>query len=372
MHLLCTHHALAMHLYLDLPLPPPLQASPATEDKHEQRQTENGTHKADHDLRPDGLDQLAADGDADQGGQRGNEVQGAVVAAKRLGLAQLADASGGQGHPGTGAKAKQGGEGVEGGEAGVAKGQPEGEHEDEGADDHDEERVEAADEVGQVARDDAAQAGDAVHDGDDIEARVGRELATVAHVRGQDAQGAEEHNLEPKDADSQERELEVAEEAQRDDAPRLGLGRRGQSGLHQDVGDGQAGHEDEAQDADRPGVAILGERGPQDQRDCDAAETRSHHGDAVREPAASLEPVADHRHARRGQRRAGRAAQEAHAEQELPVVPTLGQQEDHDHVADAAHQRDPSRPVPVEQWAHPDPQGQREIDEDGRNPPDVA
>lgn len=205
------------------PGPSPAQTSPTTQDEGEERQTADGAHEADHDLGAGGLDQLSADGDADEGGEGADEVAGAVEATELLGLAQLADAGRDQGHPGAGAKAEEGDEGVQGGEAGMAEWQPQDEHQDPGEDDHEEEGVEAADEVGDVARDNAAEARARVQHSDDVEARVGRIVVAVVGVGGQDAQRAEQHDLEAEDADGEERELQVSEKAQRDDAACLGL-----------------------------------------------------------------------------------------------------------------------------------------------------
>lgn len=111
---------------------------------------------------------------------------------------------------------------------------------------------------------------------------------------------------------------------------------------------------------------------PQDQGDRHAAETRSDHRNPVGKAAPALEPVRHHRQAGRGQRRARDAAQNPQAEQELVVPLALGQQKQHHNVAHAAEQGDPSRPIPVKEWADPDSQAQSKVHKDGRDPTNIS
>ena len=88
---------------------------------------------------------------------------------------------------------------------------PDDEHDDQGEKEHEKQRVEAASVVGEEAREEAAKTADAVHHGNEVEARLER-IALSAGVGGKDTQSAEEDDFDAEDRDGQEGERGVGEE----------------------------------------------------------------------------------------------------------------------------------------------------------------
>lgn len=257
----------------------------------------------------------AADGDADEAGEADDGVARGVVAAVLLRVAQLADAHGRDGDVAAGAEPEEHGEDDDARE-GVARRQPHAQ----ASDDRDQHRehvaVERPDDVGPVARQQPAEDGGRVEDGQDVEAEALVE-AGVQGVRRDVGDGDEEGELEHEDAYGREQKGRVLEDFEVGVHARVARGR--QPLVHEQVADGGQEEAHEAHDPQRPRPAEAVEQALQDQREDDASHAAARAGDARSQPAPLLEEVTDGREARCKDQRCTDAVEEREDEDKVPI-----------------------------------------------------
>ncbi|KAF4504213.1 hypothetical protein G6O67_008391 [Ophiocordyceps sinensis] len=263
-----------------------------------------------------GLDNVAADGDAEQAGKGDDGVAGGVVAAVVLRLAHAADAHGGDADAGAASEAEEHREGHDTG-ARVAERQPHAQAGDEGHQDGEEARVEGPDHVGVVAGQGPAEDGAGVHDGQQVEGKRLAE-ALVQGIGGDVGQGDEEGELDEEDGNGGEGKGHLAKDA------KVGPGRgvRGgrQTRAYEQDAQQAADEADEGEDARGLGVADAVEERRQHEGEDDAADATGRRRHARREAAPEPEPVADGGDARREEERGAEAGEHAKREDELPQL----------------------------------------------------
>ncbi|CAJ2502078.1 Uu.00g049310.m01.CDS01, partial [Anthostomella pinea] len=199
----------------------------------------------------------------------------------------------------------------------VARRQPEGQDRDGAQRVRDDDDVEAADAVGEQARQAAAEEGADVQERQQRVGGVGV-LAVGGRVADDESQRDEKSPLHEPDACAAQAELEVAEQRPvRHD--RGAAGARRQARAHEQVGDDGQEEQDEADDARAPREPDPGQHGLQVKGEHDAADGAGSGGDARGEAAARAEKMRDDAVGRDVKQGAAEAAEDGVAQHDLVV-----------------------------------------------------
>ena len=291
--------------------------------------------------------QGAADGVADERGGRDEHEHAAGAQADLADVADGGDEGGQDGDEGAAAEAVEGGEDEAG--RGARGGQPQGEADEAAEVAHGHGHVEAAELVGDEARQDAAEDGDGVEHGDQVAGQVGVGADRDGRQRDE-VEGQEDAEEDEEGGHDEQHEGRLAQRPQQ--AHELEPARRvGQARGHRQVGDDQQAQDQEAGDAHGPAVADLRQQPLHQDGEDDAAERGAAGHDAERERAPPQEPRRRRRHGRVEDAAGAQRRADALGQQDLVVLRAQRGHHDAEDVQEGAHQQDVARAVAVVEGA---------------------